>query len=145
MVVCHAQSHIAVDECGAVEQYSHGARLIGLNTPDGKLTPGAIGTALAPIQKFAPNGDYSVFFGSPALNCHGTDSGSATPIAAAPVAPTSSGLASTGSPTGRYLLLGLALLLLGVGAQAVGRQGPVRPSDTRHHAAPARRLSAAPR
>jgi len=52
-IVCHAQSHIAVDECSAVEQFTHGARLIGLDTPDGKLTPGAIETALSPIQKGA--------------------------------------------------------------------------------------------
>ena len=50
-IVCHAQSHIAVDECGAVEQFSHGAKLIGVKGPDGKLTPSAIETALAPIQK----------------------------------------------------------------------------------------------
>jgi threonine aldolase len=50
-VVCHAQSHIAVDECGAVEQFTHGARLIGLESVDGKLRTAAIEAALASIHK----------------------------------------------------------------------------------------------
>lgn len=50
-VICHAQSHIAVDECGAVEFFTHGARLIGLDCALGKLTPAALEQALAPIHK----------------------------------------------------------------------------------------------
>jgi len=50
-IVCHAQSHIAVDECGAVEMATHGAKLISIDRPDGKLTPGAVEAAIAPIQK----------------------------------------------------------------------------------------------
>lgn len=50
-IFCHAQSHIAVDECGAVEQFTHGAKLIGLNGENGKLTPPALEAALAPIRK----------------------------------------------------------------------------------------------
>jgi threonine aldolase len=50
-VLCHAQSHIAVDECGAVEFFSHGARLIGLESNDGKLGPSAIEAALALLPK----------------------------------------------------------------------------------------------
>jgi threonine aldolase len=50
-IVCHAQSHIAVDECGAVEQFTHGAKLIGLNGEDGKLTCATIEAALASIHK----------------------------------------------------------------------------------------------
>jgi len=50
-IVCLAQSHIAVDECGAVEMATHGARLIAIDGPHGKLTPDAIAAALAPIQK----------------------------------------------------------------------------------------------
>lgn len=38
-IVCHAQSHIAVDECGAVEQATHGAKLIGVPGADGRLSP----------------------------------------------------------------------------------------------------------
>src|SRR5262249_50922333 len=50
-IFCHAQSHIAVDECGAVEQATHGARLIGLNGEAGKISSAAIEAALAPIHK----------------------------------------------------------------------------------------------
>jgi threonine aldolase len=50
-ILCHAQSHIAVDECGAVEMATHGARLIGIDGPGGKLTPENIAAALATIQK----------------------------------------------------------------------------------------------
>jgi threonine aldolase len=37
-VFCHARSHIMVSECGAPEFYAHGAKLIGLDGDDGKLT-----------------------------------------------------------------------------------------------------------
>ena len=37
-VFCHANSHIMVSECGAPEFYAHGAKLIGLEGDDGKLT-----------------------------------------------------------------------------------------------------------
>jgi threonine aldolase len=50
-IFCHAQSHVAVDECGASEFFSHGARLIGLDTQGGKLTPDVLAAALAPIHK----------------------------------------------------------------------------------------------
>ena len=50
-IFCHAQSHIAVDECGAVEQITHGAKLIGLNCEGGKITGAAIEAALSPIHK----------------------------------------------------------------------------------------------
>ena len=50
-IFCHAQSHIAVDECGAVEQTTHGAKLIGLDCDGGKITGAAIEAALAPIHK----------------------------------------------------------------------------------------------
>ncbi|HTT99536.1 MAG TPA: low specificity L-threonine aldolase [Rhizomicrobium sp.] len=50
-IFCHAQSHIAVDECGAVEMATHGARLIALDGDHGKLTPDRIAAAVAPIQK----------------------------------------------------------------------------------------------
>src|SRR4029077_14796832 len=50
-IFCHAQSHIAVDECGAVEQSTHGAKLIGLHCDAGKIGPVALKAALAPIHK----------------------------------------------------------------------------------------------
>lgn len=36
-VYCHNDAHIHVDECGAPEFYTHGAKLIGLDGMDGKL------------------------------------------------------------------------------------------------------------
>jgi threonine aldolase len=50
-VLCHANSHIAVDECGAVEFYTHGAKLITIEGENGKLTPAAIERALKSMRK----------------------------------------------------------------------------------------------
>ncbi len=44
-VLCHRDSHIMTSECGAPEFYS-GAKLVGLDGADGKLTPHAIADAL---------------------------------------------------------------------------------------------------
>ncbi|MEP6829114.1 MAG: beta-eliminating lyase-related protein [Rhizomicrobium sp.] len=44
-VLCHKDSHIMTSECGAPEFYS-GAKLIGLDGADGKLTPQTIADAL---------------------------------------------------------------------------------------------------
>jgi threonine aldolase len=41
-VLCHAVAHINVDECGATEFFSGGAKLLGIDAPAGKLTPDAI-------------------------------------------------------------------------------------------------------
>jgi threonine aldolase len=41
-VVCHAMAHINVDECGAPEFFSGGAKLLTVDTPDAKLTPEAV-------------------------------------------------------------------------------------------------------
>jgi threonine aldolase len=41
-VLCHAESHIMVDECGAPELFTGGAKLIGLDEPGGKITARAI-------------------------------------------------------------------------------------------------------
>jgi threonine aldolase len=41
-VVCHASAHINVDECGATEFMSGGARLLTVDLPDAKLTPDAV-------------------------------------------------------------------------------------------------------
>jgi threonine aldolase len=38
-VYAHESAHIVTDECGAPEFYTGGAKVIGLPTPDGKLTP----------------------------------------------------------------------------------------------------------
>jgi len=45
-VLCHNESHIMVDECGATEFYSGGAKLMGVAGENGKLTPEAINQAL---------------------------------------------------------------------------------------------------
>jgi threonine aldolase len=37
-VLCHADAHVMVDECGAPELFTGGAKLIGLNEPGGKIT-----------------------------------------------------------------------------------------------------------
>ena len=50
-VVCHAESHIAVDECGAPEFFSHGAKLVGLEGKDAKLAPGDVENALSHFRK----------------------------------------------------------------------------------------------
>lgn len=41
-VVCHHEAHIQVDECGAPEMYTGGAKLLGVRGPAAKLAPGAI-------------------------------------------------------------------------------------------------------
>ena len=45
-IVCHAMAHINVDECGAPEFFSGGAKLLTADTPHAKLTSDAV-TALA--------------------------------------------------------------------------------------------------
>ena len=46
-VYCHQDSHINVDECGAPEFFTHGAKLICLPGDAGKLTPETLSLALA--------------------------------------------------------------------------------------------------
>lgn len=50
-VFCHAESHIARDECGAPEFFTHGAKLVEIEGEDAKLTPQAIEASLAHFQK----------------------------------------------------------------------------------------------
>jgi threonine aldolase len=50
-VICHDHAHIAVDECGAVEFYTHGAKLALVEGKHGKLTPQAIERALKTFRK----------------------------------------------------------------------------------------------
>lgn len=45
-IFCHADSHIAVDECGAPEFFSGGAKLVALGRDGAKLTPHLIEAAL---------------------------------------------------------------------------------------------------
>lgn len=46
-VFCHAEAHIAVDECGAPEFFTHGAKLVGIEGEHGKLMPAELETALS--------------------------------------------------------------------------------------------------
>ena len=41
-VICHAEAHIAVDECNSPEMFTGGAKILGLNGPAGKITPAMI-------------------------------------------------------------------------------------------------------
>jgi len=50
-VICHDHAHIAVDECGAVEFYTHGAKLALVEGVHGKLTPSAIERVLKTFRK----------------------------------------------------------------------------------------------
>lgn len=50
-IFCHAESHIAVDECGAPEFFSHGAKLVPLEGEGGKIAPAAIERALPNFQR----------------------------------------------------------------------------------------------
>lgn len=45
-VVCHHEAHIAVDECGAPELFTGGAKLLGVRGPAGTLTPAAVAARL---------------------------------------------------------------------------------------------------
>ena len=47
VVFCHAQSHIATDECGAPEFFGGGLKLAGLPGGDGKIAPETLQAALA--------------------------------------------------------------------------------------------------
>ena len=50
-ILCHAEAHIAVDECGAPEFFTHGAKLVAIEGEAAKLTPEAIERALGHFQK----------------------------------------------------------------------------------------------
>lgn len=50
-VFCHADAHIAVDECAAPEFFTHGAKLVGIEGTDGKVTPQGLTQALSHFLK----------------------------------------------------------------------------------------------
>jgi threonine aldolase len=54
-VLCHAEAHIAVDECGAPEFYGGGIKLIGLAGDGGKIAPATLRRALADGQWGGPH------------------------------------------------------------------------------------------
>lgn len=51
LILCHSEAHIAVDECGAPEFFTHGAKIATLEGQDGKLAPGEIERRLAHFHK----------------------------------------------------------------------------------------------
>jgi len=55
VVLCHAESHIATDECGAPEFFGHGLRLEGLSGQAGKITPEVLQAALAGYGGHSPH------------------------------------------------------------------------------------------
>src|ERR1700759_4456374 len=46
-VLCHAEAHIATDECGAPEFFGGGIKLVGLPGIEGKIPPETLPKALA--------------------------------------------------------------------------------------------------
>lgn len=45
-IFCHETAHVAVDECGAPEFFTGGARLVSIPGADGRITPGALQHAI---------------------------------------------------------------------------------------------------
>jgi threonine aldolase len=54
-VLCHADAHIATDECGAPEFFGGGIKLIGLPGEAGKLTPAGVQAALERYSGHVPH------------------------------------------------------------------------------------------
>ena len=42
MILCHQESHIQMDECGAPEFFTGGARLLAVEGPDVRMDPGTL-------------------------------------------------------------------------------------------------------
>jgi len=55
VVFCHAESHIATDECGAPEFFGGGFKLAELPGSDGKIAPAVLETALAGYGGHSPH------------------------------------------------------------------------------------------
>ena len=49
-VVCHREAHIEVDECGAPEFFTGGAKLLLCEGEDAKLTPGSVEAGIAAMR-----------------------------------------------------------------------------------------------
>lgn len=56
MILCHEESHIQMDECGAPEFFTGGAKLLPVSGFAGKLTPDAVRAALAGFPERPPHG-----------------------------------------------------------------------------------------
>ena len=55
VVFCHAESHIATDECGAVEFFGGGVKLVGLSGASGKIAAHTLQAALAGYGGHSPH------------------------------------------------------------------------------------------
>lgn len=56
MVVCHAESHIQMDECGGPELFTGGAKLLPVPGPSAKLSTESVGAALRGFPERPPHG-----------------------------------------------------------------------------------------
>jgi threonine aldolase len=56
MILCHEESHIQMDECGAPEFFTQGAKLLPLPGAHGKITPETLSRALAMFPERPPHG-----------------------------------------------------------------------------------------
>lgn len=56
MILCHQESHIQMDECGAPEFFTGGAKLLPLEGAAAKLTPAIVAAGLAGFPDRAPHG-----------------------------------------------------------------------------------------
>lgn len=56
MILCHEESHIQMDECGAPEFMTGGAKLLPIKGFAGKLTPAPVKAALAGFPERPPHG-----------------------------------------------------------------------------------------
>lgn len=54
-VLCHAESHVATDECGAPEFFGGGIKLVGLSGEACKIAPDTLASALAERQWGGPH------------------------------------------------------------------------------------------
>src|SRR5690242_1464279 len=54
-VLCHAESHIATDECGAPEFFGGGIKLVGLPGEAGKIAPDTLQHALSATSWGGPH------------------------------------------------------------------------------------------
>lgn len=56
MILCHEESHIQMDECGAPEFFTGGAKILPIKGSAGKLTPAAVTSALDGFPERPPHG-----------------------------------------------------------------------------------------
>lgn len=55
-VFAHGEAHIAMDECGAPEFYTHGAKLIAVEGAHGRMTPETLSAALSRVGEAGVHG-----------------------------------------------------------------------------------------